>query len=56
MVAGALLAVLLPPTRIEQEHINEAREEFRTRASELGHQAAERVRKLADPNIRSSEA
>jgi|SRR5690348_3991291 hypothetical protein len=56
MVAGALLAVLLPPTRIEQEYINEAREEFRTRSSELGHQAAERIRELADPNIRSSEA
>jgi hypothetical protein len=56
LVAGALLAVLLPPTRIEQEYINEAREEFRTRSSELGHQAAERIRELADPNIRSSEA
>jgi hypothetical protein len=56
MVAGALLAVLLPPTRIEQEYINEAREEFRTRSSELGHQAAERIRELADPNIRPSEA
>lgn len=48
MVAGALVAVLLPPTRIEQEYINEAREEFRTRASELGQQAAERIRELAD--------
>ena len=56
MVAGALLAVLLPPTRMEQEYINEPREEFRTRSSELGHQAAERIRELADPNIRSSEA
>lgn len=55
MVAGALLAALLPPTRIEQEYIDEARDGLWTKANELGHQAAERVRELADTTIRASE-
>jgi hypothetical protein len=43
LVAGAVLAAMIPPTRIEQEYIGEV-----NRAKEVGHEAAERVRELAD--------
>jgi hypothetical protein len=55
IVSGALLAALLPPTRIEQEYIAEARDRLWTKANELGHPAAERVRELADTTIQASE-
>jgi hypothetical protein len=48
VVAGALVAGLFPPTRVEQEYVAEARDGLWTKANELGHQAAERVRELAD--------
>jgi hypothetical protein len=48
LVAGALLAAVLPPTRIEQDYIGEARDGLWNKANELGHEAAERVRELAD--------
>lgn len=54
LVAGALVAALLPPTRIEQECIGEARSELWDKANELGHEAAERVRELADSTARGS--
>jgi hypothetical protein len=52
LVAGALLATLLPPTKTEQEFIEEARDELRSKAIEIGHQAAERVRELAETTAR----
>jgi hypothetical protein len=48
LVAGAVLAAVIPPTRIEQDYIGEARDNLLNRAQELGHEAAERVRELAD--------
>jgi hypothetical protein len=54
MVAGALFAWMLPPTRIEQEYVTGARDELWNRAAELGHDAAERVRELADTTVRGS--
>lgn len=54
-VAGALLAAVLPPTRTEKEFLSGAREELRSRAAELGHEAAERVRELADSAPRASQ-
>jgi hypothetical protein len=48
LIAGALLAGLFPATRIEQDYVAEARDAVWTKANELGHQAAERVRELAD--------
>lgn len=48
LVAGALFAAVLPPTRIEQDYIGEARDGLWNKANELGHEAAERVRELAD--------
>jgi hypothetical protein len=54
LVAGALLAAMLPPTRIEQEYIEEARDGLLNKANELGHEAAERVRELADSATRTT--
>ena len=48
LVAGAIFAAILPPTRIEQDYVGEARDGLLNRANELGHEAAERVRELAD--------
>lgn len=48
LVGGALIAAMLPPTRIEQDYIEEARDELWKTANQLGHEAAERVRELAD--------
>ena len=52
LVGGALIAAMLPPTRIEREYIDEARDGLLNRATELGHEAAERVRELADTTVR----
>jgi hypothetical protein len=54
LVAGALLAAILPPTRIEQDYIGEARDGLLNKANELGHEAAERVRELADSATRTT--
>jgi hypothetical protein len=54
LVAGVLLAAILPPTRIEQDYIGEARDGLWNKANELGHEAAERVRELADSATRTT--
>jgi hypothetical protein len=54
LAAGALFAAILPPTRIEQEYVSDARDELWNRVADLGHDAAERVRELADSTIRAS--
>jgi hypothetical protein len=54
LVAGVLFAAILPPTRIEQDYIGEARDELWNKANELGHEAAERVRELADSATRTT--
>jgi hypothetical protein len=46
-VAGALFGAVLPPASVEREFIGEARDELWNKATELGHEAAERVRELA---------
>ena len=53
-VGGALLAALLPPTQTEQNLVGQAQGELRNRATELGHEAATRIRELADAATRSS--
>ena len=53
-VAGALLAAVAPLTRTEQELARGAREELHNKATELGHEAAERVRELAETTTRPS--
>ena len=52
LVAGALVGALLPPTKAEQEFFVEARDELRNKATEIGHQAAERARELAETTAR----
>ena len=54
LVAGAIVAAILPPTRIEQDYVGEARDGLRNKANELGHEAAERVRELADSATRTT--
>ncbi len=54
LVAGALVAALLPPTKVELEFIGEARDELWNRAAEIGHDAADRVRELAESTTRAS--
>ena len=54
LVAGAIFAAILPPTRIEQDYIGEARDGLWSKANELGHEAAERVRELADSATRTT--
>jgi hypothetical protein len=54
LVAGALLGAMLPPTRMEQDYIGEARDELWNRANEFGHEAVELVRELADPATRGT--
>jgi hypothetical protein len=54
LVAGALFAAIMPPTRIEQEYVGEALDGLWNKANELGHEAAERVRELADSATRTT--
>src|SRR5438270_1013348 len=54
LVAGAIFAAILPPTRMEQEYIAEARDGLWKKANELGHEAAEAVRELADSATRTT--
>jgi hypothetical protein len=54
LIAGAIFAAILPPTRIEQDYIGEARDGLWNKANELGHEAAERVRELADSATRTT--
>jgi hypothetical protein len=53
LVAGAIFAAIVPPTRVEQDYVGEARDGLLNRANELGHEAAERVRELADSATRT---
>jgi hypothetical protein len=54
LVAGAIFAAILPPTRVEQDYVDEARDGLWNKANELGHEAAEAVRELADSATRST--
>jgi hypothetical protein len=54
MVAGAAIAALLPPTKLEQEYVGEARDELRRKAAELAREVAGCVRELAESATRGS--
>lgn len=56
MVAGSLLAALVPPTKIERQYIEEARDGFWNRATEFGHEAAGRVRELAETTAGTAQS
>lgn len=55
LVAGALAAAILPPTSVEQEYVSAARDQVWNRAADLGHDAAGRVRELADSTVRAGK-
>jgi hypothetical protein len=55
MVAGAALAALLPPSKLEQKYSGEARDELWNKAVELSHEAARCVRDLAASTARASK-
>jgi hypothetical protein len=48
LVSGAAIAALLPATKREREWVDKAREGLWNKAEELGHEAAGRVRDLAE--------
>lgn len=48
LVSGAVLAALLPATKREREWVGETREELWKKAEEVGHEAADGVRNLAE--------
>ena len=50
LLCGAAVAALLPATRREREWVGEARGEVWKKAEEIGQEAADRVRSLADQN------
>lgn len=48
LISGAVIAALLPSTRAEQDWAGETRAELWKKAEEIGQDAADRVRSLAD--------
>jgi hypothetical protein len=48
LAAGAVIAMLLPATRREQEIVAQAREDLWEKAEEIGHRAADGVRAMAE--------
>jgi Protein of unknown function (DUF3618) len=55
LVSGAVLAALLPATKREQEWVGATRDELREKAEEIGHEAADRLRNLAEHKTRQAE-
>ncbi len=53
LAAGAIAAMLLPPSRREQEIVAEARHDLWEKAEDLGHRAADGVRALAESSTPS---
>jgi hypothetical protein len=51
LASGVALAALLPATRREREWVDETREELWKKAEEIGHEAADRVRDLAEHKV-----
>jgi Protein of unknown function (DUF3618) len=52
LAAGAVVSMLLPPTRRERDLVAQAREDLWERAEELGHRAADGVRAMAEGSTR----
>jgi len=55
LVSGAVLAALLPATKRERKWVGETREELWKRAEEVGHEAADGVRNLAEHKARAAD-
>jgi hypothetical protein len=56
LLCGAAVAAFLPSTRREREWVGEARGEVWKKAEEIGQEAADRVRSLADQNTGAGTA
>lgn len=48
LVAGVVMAAMVPITQVEQDYIGEARDNLLNRAQQFGHSAAQRVHELAE--------
>jgi hypothetical protein len=55
LVSGAAIAALLPAARQEREWVDKTRDELWKKAEEIGHQAADRVRNLAEHKARAAD-
>jgi ElaB/YqjD/DUF883 family membrane-anchored ribosome-binding protein len=51
LLAGAVVALLLPKSRIEERVVGDAGDALRERASDFGHEAAERARHVAERTV-----
>lgn len=51
LLAGVVVAFLLPPTRVEEQWVGPAREELRDQAEALGRQAMERAQRVAERTV-----
>jgi len=56
LVSGAAIAALLPAARREREWVDKTRDELWKKAEEIGHEAADRVRTLAEPKAGAADA
>jgi hypothetical protein len=50
LICGAAIAALLPSSKREQDWLDETRGELWEKAEQIGHEAADRVRSLAEQN------
>jgi hypothetical protein len=55
LVSGAAIAALLPAARREREWVGKTRDELWKKAEEIAHQAADRVRTLAEPKADATD-
>jgi Protein of unknown function (DUF3618) len=55
LVSGAAIAALMPASRREREWVDETRDELWKKAEEIGHEAAGRVRNLAEHNSAAAD-
>jgi Protein of unknown function (DUF3618) len=56
LICGGAIAALLPSTRPEREWVGQARGEFWKKAEEIGQEAADRVRSLAEQKSSAGNA
>jgi hypothetical protein len=54
LISGAAIAALLPAARREQEWVDKTRDEMWKKAEEIGHEAADRIRNLAEHKARAT--
>jgi hypothetical protein len=55
LISGAAIAALLPAGRREREWVDKTRGEMWKKAEEIGHEAADRIRNLAEHKAGATE-